>query len=200
MLKHDNKGNAACLDPVLEGETTQEYSGSGKKLTASNGCATGMSCTRDPQNTQEMATGGRTRNRKASVTTMQHCQVKVPHTSPTETDLRLLPSARFQTVRLADFQVNNIPISGYSCFQQIEFSLIYFYVIHYVLEVTTADQRWAQLTRISRGSTSKGPFPVYDQIPLINVLITALIKKYLDDYIPTANTNINLPLTISPWV
>ena len=56
------------------------------------------------------------------------------------------------------------------------------------------DQPNLQLIRVCPGSTCDGPFPF---IPLIKNVMTSLMVKYYDAYIPTASTNTELPLTIS---
>ena len=89
-----------------------------------------------------------------------------------------------------DFQLpsNGIPISGYTTFQQIECYNVYF---HFT-------QCKVQPTEVCEGSTIDGPFPVYWEVLLITNLMVSLTLKYCQDYIPTASTNTNLPLTVSP--
>lgn len=88
-----------------------------------------------------------------------------------------------------DFQLpsNGIPISGYTTFQQIECYNVYF---HFT-------QCKVQPTEVCEGSTIDGPFPVYWEVLLITNLMVSLTLKYCQDYIPTASTNTNLPLTVS---
>lgn len=90
--------------------------------------------------------------------------------------------------------LNSIPISGYTTFQQIDCYKGYFYFNQYMME----DQLSIQHTRVCQGSTSAGPFPFYEEIPLVKNLMTSLMLKCYDDYIPTASTNTTLPLTVSP--
>ena len=91
--------------------------------------------------------------------------------------------------------LDGIPISGYTTFQQTDYYKLYFHFKQYVInEKNFDDQPNLQLIRVGQGSTSDGPFPF---IPLIKNVVTSMMAKYYDAYIPTASTNTELPLTIS---
>ena len=199
MLKQD-RGNGECLDPIVTDGVTQGRGNSEKKATS--GYATHEVENRDSsKNTrakQGITTGERTQ--KAIDTKKErHHAANRSIMSPTGTYVsRDSYKTHFQESRVVGFHTSSIPISGYTVFQQIEFSMAYFHFLHYLLEVKKANQLRAQPTRIYQGSTSKGPFPFYEEIPLVRVFIAAMIEKYCDNYIPTANTTTDLPLTISP--
>ena len=76
--------------------------------------------------------------------------------------------------------MDSIPVSGYTTFQQRDFSL---------LAKAQADQLSVQSTMTWQGSLSKGPFPFYEEIPLIKMLVMSSKAKYCDDYMPIAHTN-----------
>ena len=197
MLKQGDRGSGECLDPIVTGGYNQGHGDSGKKETS--GYATHKVEKREnSKKTQEIKTGGRTQKTIAT-TNVQHHAVKRSLMSPTGTNLVIdSHKTHLQESRIVGFLTRGIPISGYTVFQQIEFSMAYFHFIQYLLEVKKANQLRAQPTRICQGSTSKGPFPFYEEIPLVRILLASSIKKYCDNYIPTANTKTNLPLTISP--
>ena len=91
--------------------------------------------------------------------------------------------------------LDGIPISGYTTFQQTDYYKFYFHFKQYVInEKNCDDQPNLQLIRVCQGSTCDGPFPF---IPFIKNVVTSLMVKYYDAYIPTASTNTELPLTIS---
>ena len=91
--------------------------------------------------------------------------------------------------------LDGIPISGYTTFQQTDYYKFYFHFKQYAInEKNCDDQPNLQLIRVCPGSTCDGPFPF---IPLIKNVMTSLMVKYYDAYIPTASTNTELPLTIS---
>ena len=94
---------------------------------------------------------------------------------------------------------NSIPISGHTTFQQIECYNVYFHFTQCMLNAKTiANHLKVQPIEVWEDSTSEGPFPVYGEVLLIKNLMASLTLKYYDDYIPTASTNTNLPLTVSP--
>ena len=94
---------------------------------------------------------------------------------------------------------NGIPISGYTTFQQIECYNVYFHFTQFFFNAKTiANQLKVQPTEVYEGSTNEGPFPVYWEVLLITNLMASLTLKYCEDYIPTASTSTNLPLTVSP--
>ena len=197
MLKQGNQGSGQCLDPIVTGGVNHGHGDSGKNETS--GYATHKVENREKtRKTQEITTGGRTQKTIAT-TNVRHHAVKRSLMSPTGTNLVIdSHKSHFQESRVVGFLTSGIPISGYTVFQQIEISMAYFHFIQYLLEVKKANQLRAQPTRICQGSTSKGPFPFYEEIPLIRILIASSIKKYCDNYIPTANTKTDLPLTILP--
>lgn len=95
--------------------------------------------------------------------------------------------------------MDSIPVSGFTTFQQRDFSLLYFHLSKQLFKVKAqADQLSVQPTMIWQGSLSKGPFPLYEEIPLIKMLLMSSKAKYCDDYVPVAHTNTNIPLTVSP--
>ena len=92
--------------------------------------------------------------------------------------------------------LDGIPISGYTTFQQTDYNKFYFHFKQCVInEKNFDDQLNLQLIRVCQGNTCDRPIPF---IPLINNVVTSLMMKYYDAYIPTANTNTELPLTVSP--
>ena len=92
--------------------------------------------------------------------------------------------------------LDGIPISGYTTFQQTDYNKFYFHFKQFVInEKNFDDQLNLQLIRVCQGNTCDGPFPF---IPLIKNVVTSLMMKYYDAYILTANTNTELPLTVSP--
>ena len=210
MQKPDNKSNRELWDPVLTKGITQGSGESGKS--GSNpGHVThnaGSSGSANTGNSKKATTGGKCQKQTsfALVARDEEChKVKRHAICPKGTDLptETFPKSLFQDARFLDLDKNtgrnSIPISGYSTFQQIDFSQSYFDFCKYFHEVKSqADERRNQPTRICQGSMSKGPFPFYEEIPLIRILIASLIEKSCDDYIPTANTNTNLPLIVSP--
>ena len=90
--------------------------------------------------------------------------------------------------RFLCFEMDSIPVSGYTTFQERDFSL---------LAKAQADHLSVQSTMTWQGSLSKGPFPLYEEIPLIKMLVMSSKAKYCDDYMPIAHTNTNIPLTVS---
>ena len=98
-------------------------------------------------------------------------------------------------------KMDSIPVSGYTTFQQRDFSLLYFHFSKQLFKVKAqADQLSVQSTMTWQGSLSKGPFPFYEEImiPLIKMLVMSSKETYCDDYVPVALTNTNIPLTVSP--
>lgn len=205
MLKPDNKQNGKVLDPVLTEGITQGSADSGQKNT-NIGHATkraGNEVSVDTRTTDKATTGGKVQKQKslALVTrTEQLHEIKRQVTSPFGPDSPVTTSKTyFKEATFLVAHANSIPISGYTAFQQMDFSKVHFDFNQCLLqEKVEVDPLKAQPTRIHQGSTNKGPFPFYEEIPLINILTALLIEKYSDDYIPTANTNTNLPLTVSP--
>ena len=178
------------MDPIAAEGNTEGGGGSGKKenATHNNGATDSM----NTRTADKMTTGGRTK-RALTTTNIHHEEVKGPFVSSLGTGSN---GCNLQESRFLHLHTNSIPISGYTAFQQIDFCVAYFDFIQYLLEVTKENQLRAQPTTICQGSISKGPFPFYEEIPLINVLNAPLIEEYCNKYYPTANTN--LPLTVSP--
>ena len=97
------------------------------------------------------------------------------------------------------FEMDSIPVSGYTTFQQRDFSLLHFHFSEQLFKVKAQeDQPSVQPTMTWQGSLSKGPFPFYEETPLIKMLVMSSKEKYCDDYVPIAHTKTNIPLTVSP--
>ena len=96
-------------------------------------------------------------------------------------------------------EMDSIPVSGYTTFQQRNFSFSFFHVFKQLFKVRAQeDQLTVQPTMTRKGSFSKGPFLFYDEIPLIKMLVMSSKEKYCDDYVPIAHTDTDLLLTTSP--
>ena len=194
-IKQDKKGQLECLDPVLAGEITQKNDGSGKAGRASLGQATYDFGSKGENNTR--TTNGTKESRK----TLDKTKKQLPITSRRE--CRILPLVNsesrihFQQARIVHALESSIPISGYGTFQQSEFSMFYFNFIQYLSEITGTDRLSFHAIRTSKGCINEGPFPFYEEIPLIEMMATALAEKYRDNYLPTARANNHIPLTIS---
>lgn len=151
--------------------------------------------------TANSSNGGKTQKETCSALAVTR-NVKEQHVGVTSTSFPAMASKhRLNEVEFPNFHIptSSIPISGYTTFQQIDCYKGYFHFNQYIFNVKTmADQPKVHPTRVCQGSTSEGPFPFYEDIPLIKNLMTALMLKYCDDYIPTASTKTNLPLTVSP--
>lgn len=201
MLKPENKERVECLDPVLAEDTSQRSGGSaGKNQEGPSSIQRKtQSWSKDWDNTEVMMTNGVKRTRKPSVKgSAQFHESFIPSSRLRERDIPAASSqTQIQTQQsiIVDIQGNSIPISGYTAFQQIQFSMFYFNIVRYLLEITGTDL--FSLIRGTKGSISEGPFPFYEEIPLVEVLATSLSGRYRDDYLPTAKTTTNIPLTIS---
>ena len=65
------------------------------------------------------------------------------------------------------FEMDSIPVSGYTTFQQRDFSLLYFHFFKQLFKVKAqADQLSVQPSMTWQGSLSNGPFPFYEEIYL----------------------------------
>ena len=197
MLKPDSKGNGKCLDPIVA-EGITEGGGGGDKKENTDRHNAGKKDINNTRTTEEVITDGKT-TKTLITTNLLRQEVKRPTFGSPGTVLPAVTSkGHLQESRFLDLHINGIPISGYTAFQQTEFCMVYFDLLQYFLKVTKTDQLRTLPTRICQGSTSKGPFPFYEETPLIKILIAALSEKYCDNYFPTAITNTNLPLTVSP--
>ena len=194
-VKQDNKGQVEWLDPALVEDIAQHRDGRSKPGKGSPGQATNDFGKKDDKNTR--MTNESKENQKTLNATRKLLLATIPIASGRECHTR--PSARihFQQVRIVHTQENSILISGYSAFQQSEFSMYYFNFILYVSESTRTDRLSLHAIRTSKGSINEGPFPFYEEIPLIEMMATALAEEYRDNYLPTARTNSHIPLTIS---
>ena len=188
-----------CLDPVLAEENTQQNDGSGKAGKGSPGQITYDFDNKGDKNTR--TTNGSKENRKTLDTTKKQMVTNIPITGRRECHtMPLVNSERpihFQQARIVHTHENSIPISGYSTFQQSEFSMFYFNFIQYLSERTGTDRLSLHAIRASKGCINEGPFPFYEEIPLIEMMATALAEQYRDNYLPTARANNHIPLTIS---
>lgn len=205
MLKPNNKGKEVVDASVMEGGT-QGSDNTGTKGTVvrhgnKNTGHTGG--TSDLAITEKSPTGGKfykeTSSALAATNLKEHnverCVTRV-HSSGFHaiSDLHEVEFPNFY------IPMNSIPISGYTTFQQIDCYKIYFCFNQFLIFSikAMADQLKDQPTRVCQGSTSEGPFPFYEEMPLIKNLMASMMLKHVDDYIPTASTNTNLPLTVSP--
>ena len=206
MLKQDNKGNN--VNATVMGGSTQGSGDIENKGTCTGG--------------QGTSNTGNTRATVSAITEKSSAGGNVyKETSSTSvlTDIKELnDERRVMRVKSASFpaiasksdlhKVNfpvfhipthGIPISGYTTFQQIDCYKVYFHFNQYIFNVKLMrDHLKDKPTRVCQGSTSEGPFPFYEEIPLIKNLMASLMLKCYDDYIPKASTNTNLPLTVSP--
>ena len=199
-IKQDKKGQVECLDPVLAGEITQKNDGSGKAGRGSLGQATYDFGSKDENNTR--TTNGTTKeSRKTLDKTKKQVVTTLPITSRRECRIMPLVNSEsrihFQQATIVHTLESSIPISGYSTFQQSEFSVFYFNFIQYLSEITGKDRFNFHAIRTSKGCINEGPFPFYEEIPLIEMMTAALAEKYRDNYLPTARANNHIPLTIS---
>jgi len=194
MVKQDDKENNELKGPkVMEGGT-QESSGSGKtnKLHGTDN-AVRRSGT-DSIVTKNLPATGTVHGDRSSALVPSNVKGKIVERQVTRVKVGGFPE-------LTNFYlpVNSIPISGYTIFQQIEYYNVFFHFTQCIFNAKMiANQLKVQPTRVCEGSTSEGPFPVYGEVPVINNLMASLTLKYFHDYIPTASTNTNLPLTVSP--
>ena len=198
-IKQDKKGQVECLDPVLAEEITQKKDGSGKAGRGSLGQATFDFESKGENNTR--TTNGSKESRKTLDKTKKQVVTTPPITSRGECRIMPLVNSEsrihFQQARIVHTLESSIPISGYSTFQQSEFSVFYFNFIQYLSEITGTDRFSFHAIRTSKGCINEGPFPFYEEIPLIEMMAAALADKYRDNYLPTARANNHIPLTIS---
>lgn len=192
MLKQDDKKNNELKEPKVMERCTRESS-IGEKATVFHGTNNAIRRSgSDTTVTKKLPAGGTVHRERSSALVATNGIGKI-----VERQVTGVKSARFFDYYY--FPANSIPISGYTTYQQIECYNVYFYFTQYILNTKTiANELKVQPTRVCEGSTSKGPFPVYGEVPLIKNFKASLMLKYFDDYIPTASTNTNLPLTVSP--
>ena len=198
MQKPDPKGNGEFHDPIIREGVTR---GSNEGTKEGKGLQKGThdSEIQGPTGKRvedKVAITGKTRSqtlRALATSRNVHCK-----------DVRDLAPATSNSFKFEDdgfhrFEMDSIPVSGYTTFQQRDFSLLYFYFSKQLFKVKAqADQLSVQPTMIWQGSLSKGPFPFYEEIPLIKMLVMSSKAKYCDDYVPVAHANTNIPLTVSP--
>ena len=197
MQKPDPKGNGEFDDPIIrEGVThgSNEGNKEGKGLQK----GTHDSEIKGPTGKRvedKVATTGKARSqtlRALATSRNVHCK-DVRDFAPATSN------SFFEDDGFHRFEMDSIPVSGYTTFQQRDFSLLYFYFSKQLFKVKAqADQLSVQPTMIWQGSLSKGPFPLYEEIPLIKMLLMSSKAKYCDDCVPVAHTNTNIPLTVSP--
>ncbi len=202
VLKQDNKENKETVDAatVMEGGT-QGGGDIGKKgATVGHGTNnTGHTGGTVSTTTEKSSAGGKV-NKETSSALVATVETQVTRVQ-TSGFPRITSKSAFHEVKIPNFHLpaNSIPISGYTTFQQIDCYKVYFNFNQYIFNVKTmADQLMIQPTRVCQGSTSDGPFPFYEEIPLIKNVMASFMLKCCDGYIPTASTNTNLPLTVSP--
>ena len=197
MQKPDPKGNGEFDDPIIREGVTQG-SNEGNKEGKGLQKGTHDSKIKGPTGKRvkdKVATTGKARSQtlKALATSRNvHCK-DVRDFAPATSN------SFFEDDGFHRFEMDSIPVSGYTTFQQRDFSLLYFYFSKQLFKVKAqVDQLSIQPTMIWQRSLSKGPFPFYEEIPLIKMLVMSSKAKYCDDYVPVAHANTNIPLTVSP--
>ena len=198
MQKPDPKGNGEFDDPIIREGVTQ---GSNEGNKEGKGLQKGTHDSEIKGHTgkrveDKMAATGKARSqtlRALATSRNVHCKDVRDFTPATSNSF--FKDDGFHRFEMAD----NIPVSGYTTFQQRDFSFLYFHFSKQLFKMKAqADQLSIQPTMIWQGSLSKGPFPCYEEIPLIKMLVMSSKAKYCDDYVPVAHTNTNIPLTVSP--
>lgn len=194
MLKQDNKENNELKEPKAMEAGTQESGGSGK-ATVLHGINNALHRSGiDTTVTKKLSAGGTVHSDRSSALVTSTVNGHI-----VERQLTRVKSVGFPGFPNFHIPANSIPISGYTTFQQSDCYKVYFHFTQCISNAKTiAYQPKAQPTRVCEGSTSEGPFPFYEEVPLIKNLMASLMLKYCDDYIPTASTGTNLPLTVSP--
>ena len=198
MQKPDPKGNGEFDDPIIrEGVTHGNSDGTkeGKGLQKGNHDSEIKGHTGKRVADKVALTTGKARRQTSRVlATSRNVHLKeVIDFAPTTSN------SFFKDDGFHCFEMDSIPVSGYTTFQQRDFSLLYFHFSKQLFKVKAqADQLSAQPTMTWQGSLSKGPFPFYEEIPLIKMLVMSSKANYYDDYVPIAHTNTNIPLTVSP--
>lgn len=197
MQKPDSKGNGEFDDPIIREGVAHGNSGGtkeGKGLQKGNHDSEIKGQT-GKRVEDKVATTGKDRSQTSrALATSRNVYCKdvrdfAPATS----------NSFFKDDGFLRFEMDSIPVSGYTTFQQRDFSLLYSHFSKQLFKVKAqADKLIAQPTMTWQGSLSKGPFPFYEEIPLIKMLVMSSKAKYCDDYVPIANTNTNIPLTVSP--
>ena len=205
MLKKDNKKNNELKEPKAMEGGTQESGGSGKAAVLRGVNNALHRSSTDTKVTKKLPAGGTVHRERSSALVTSKVKGQIVERQRTWVKRLGFPSITSKTysreIKFSDFHLptNNIPISGYTTFQQIDCYKVYFHSPQCISNAkTVAYQLKVQSTRVCEGSTSEGPFPFYEEVPLIKNLMASLMLKYSDDYIPTASTNTKLPLTVSP--
>ena len=195
--KPDPKGNGEFDDPIIREGVTQ---GSNEGNKEGKGLQKGTHDSEIQGSTgkrveDKVATTGKARSqtlRALATSRNVHCK-DVRDFAPA------ISNSFFKEDGFHRFEMDSIPVSGYTTFQQRDFSLLFFYFSNQLFKVKVqADQLSIQPTMIWQGSLSTGPFPFYEEIPLIKMLVMSSKAKYCDYYVPVAHTNTNIPLTVSP--
>ena len=191
MVKQDGKENNE--PKVMEGGT-HESGGSGK-ATILHGANNAIHRSGiEPKDAKNLPADGTVHRDRSSALVPSNVKVKIVKSQVTRVKSKGFPDR-------PNFQLpsNGIPISGFTTFQQIECYNVYFHFTQCIFNAKMiANQLKVQPTEVCEGSTSEGPFPIYGEGVLIRNLMASLTLKYCEDYIPTASTNTNLPLTVSP--
>ena len=191
MVKQDDKENN---EPKVTEGGTHESGGSGKAtiVHAANNAIHRSGA--ETTEAKKLAADGTVHRDRSSTLEPSNVKVKIVKRQASRVKSKGFPNR-------PNFQLpsNGIPISGFTTFQQIESYNVYFHFTQCIFNAKMiANQLKVQPTEVCEGSTSEGPFPVYGEVVLIRNLMASLTLKYCEDYIPTASTNTNLPLTVSP--
>lgn len=195
MVKQDGKENNELREPKVVEGGAQESSGNGKtrNILQGNNNATRRSRT-DSTVTNNLPAAGTVHRDRSSALIRSDIKGTI-----VERQVTRIKFGGFPERTNFHLPTNSIPISGYTIFQQIECHNVYFHFTQRIFKaIMVANQHEVQQTSVCEGSTSKGPFPVYGEVPMIKNLMASLPLKYFDAYIPTASTKTNLPLTVSP--
>ena len=196
MQKPDPKGNGEFDDPIIREGVTQ-VNNDGTKEGKGHQKGTHDTEIKGPTGKRvedKVATSGKARSqtsRALAKTRRVHFKDVIDFAPST--------SNSFFNDEFHRFEMDSIPVSGYTTFQQRDFSSLYFHFSKQLFKVKAQeDQLSVQPTMSWQGSLSKGPFPFYEKIPLIKMLVMSSKEKYCEDYVPVAHTNTNIPLTVSP--
>ena len=194
MVKQDGKENNELKEPKVVEGGTHESGGSGKATILQGANNTIHRSGTEATVAKKLLTDRLVHRDRSSALVPSNVKGKIVKRQVTRVKSRGFPER-------PNFQLpsNSIPISGYTTFQQIECYNVYFHFTQCIFNTKTiANQLKVQPTEVCEGSTSEGPFPVYWEVLLITNLMASLTLKYCENHIPTASTNTNLPLTVSP--
>lgn len=165
MLKQDDKENNELKEPKVMERGTRESS-IGEKATVFHGTNNAIRRSgNDTTVTKKLPAGGTVHRERSSALVATNGIGKI-----VERQVTGVKSARFSEFPNYYFPANSIPISGYTTYQQIECYSVYFFTQYILNTKTIANELKVQPTRVREGSTSKGPFPVYGEVPLIENL------------------------------